>query len=187
MPRSHILMLLLFALCLAGCARQKPTDPVALSETSSEEIWYKDGGARWAWTAVDRPRQLYTGYGTVRDPALAQGEPVQPVKKRVIKRAAKPKAPVQPVRSPDCPPCPACPPCPPADAAKPAVPNSGAGRVAPTPAPQSPALSPAVPPQAAPPPTPSAFSGSFPPLAPPSAPLPAMPPATPAPAALPGV
>ena len=91
----------------AGCGNSRTQilrDPVARSGASSEEIWYREGGARPAYTAVARPRHLYVGEGGVPDPALYEPAPettrVSPKKRPASKpRAAAPK-------KPDCPPCP---------------------------------------------------------------------------------
>jgi hypothetical protein len=193
----HIALIMLVAALLAACGSgRNPAlrDPVAQSGASSEEIWYRDGGARVAYTAVARPKQLYAGYGAVRDPALYGQAPATtktPAKKRVA-----PKAKAAPPRSPDCPPCP------PADAAKSAPQNAGSQA---SPASSAPAQGAAGTqsgsssfPGAGPPssaPAQGATGLVLPPAAPPSAggaaaappssprlPLPGMPAATPAPA-----
>jgi len=116
----YIFLAVLFSfIFLAGCgsSRNKAAlDPVAQSGTSSEEIWYQYGGARMAYTAVTRPKQLYTGYSAIRDPALYGQAPT--TTQTSPKKRSRPKPAVTAPRDPNCPPCPPpdCPPCPPADA-----------------------------------------------------------------------
>jgi len=111
----YTVLAMLFSLAfLAGCGsslNKAMQDPVAQSGTSSEELWYRYGGARVAYTAVTRPQQLYTGYGTVRDPALHEQAPATTQAKTPPKKRSKPKAAAAAPRDPNCPPCP------PADAA----------------------------------------------------------------------
>jgi len=116
----YTVLVMLFSLAfLAGCGsslHKAMQDPAAMSGTSSEELWYQYGGARVAYTAVTRPKQLNTGYNAVRDPALygqmtTTTEVKAPAKKRVKAKAAAPAP-----RDPNCPPCPPCPACPPTDA-----------------------------------------------------------------------
>jgi hypothetical protein len=176
----YIALVLFAAALLAACGsgrNQVLRDPVAQSGASSEEIWYRDGGARTAYTAVARPKQLYAGYGSVWDPALYGQAPATtktPVKKRVA-----PKAKATPPRSPDCPPCP------PADAAQNAPQSSqaspaasasfpGSGSSAPAQGATGFALPSAVPQSNA--------GGATASSSPPRMPLPGMPAATPAPA-----
>lgn len=110
MPRYFPVALLLLAFCLAGCSgrRGAAPDPVAQSGASSEDIWYPDGGARWAWTAIPRPRHLYTGLTGVRDPALYQAPQAQRAGggKKSGARVKKAAPPPPPPRPQDCPPCP---------------------------------------------------------------------------------
>ena len=110
----YILLALLFSLvCPAGCgSRKQAWDPAAQSGTSSEEIWYQHGGARVAYTAVARPKQLYTGYGAVRDPALYGQVPATTQAPQKKRSKPKPQTTAAAPRHPDCPPCP------PTDAAK---------------------------------------------------------------------
>ncbi|MDR0239087.1 MAG: hypothetical protein LBI88_02510 [Deltaproteobacteria bacterium] len=79
---------------------------MAQSGTSSEDIWYQYGGARVAYTAVTRPKQLYTGYGAVRDPALYGQAPATTAAKTSPQKRPKPKAAAAVPRDPNCPPCP---------------------------------------------------------------------------------
>jgi hypothetical protein len=99
----YICMAMLLSLVfLAGCANWNWAirDPVAQSGASSEEIWYRKGGARVAYTAVARPKQLHTDYGVVWDPALYE---LAPATVRAAQK--KPSAPKVPTAPPDCPPC----------------------------------------------------------------------------------
>ena len=96
----------------AGCGagrNQVLRDPVAQSGASSEELWYRDGGARVAYTAIVRPRQLYAGYGTAPDPALYGRMPATTPAPR---KRSTPKPKVEAPKTPECPPCP------PADASR---------------------------------------------------------------------
>jgi hypothetical protein len=171
----YIAVAMLFSLVFsAGCGSSRNKvlqDPAANAGTSSEDIWYQYGGARVAYTAVARPKQLHTGYGSVRDPALYGQAPA--TTKASAKRASKPKPAAAPPRDPNCPPCP------PADAAQspPPSPNPQASPALPPPARS--AASPAPPAPAAG--VPSATAAAAPPPSPPRLPLPGMPAATPAP------
>ena len=171
-----IAVIMLFSLVFpAGCGSSRNRvlqDHAANSGTSSEDIWYQYGGARVAYTAVARPKQLHTGYGSVRDPALYGQAPT--TTKSPLKRSSKPKPKPAPQRDPNCPPCP------PADAA-----------TSPPPAPiaqASPALSPLPAQNAASsalPASPAGVPGATTVAAPPTSlqkmPLPGMPAATPTP------
>jgi hypothetical protein len=171
----------------AGCVNSRNVvmrDPVAHSGASNEEIWYRDGGARVAYTAVPRHRQLYAGYGVARDPALYAPAPTKPPPRK--RPAPKPQAP--PPKSPDCPPCP------PGDAGAGAPPSAapaqGAASGAPDPSASQGAESAAPEQETAGPATPSPVmtlpqntGGIAAPPSPPRMPLPSMPSATPAPPA----
>jgi len=102
----HIVLALLFSLVFSsGCVSSRNSalwDPVARSGASSEEIWYQYGGARVAYTAVPRPKQLYAGYGVVRDPAQYAQAPAITRGKKASPKRSQAKVP----RPPDCPPCP---------------------------------------------------------------------------------
>jgi|GEM_PF-3758416 len=120
----YIVIMIFFALAFpTACGSSRKTavqDPVAQSGTGSEEIWYQYGGARVAYTAVTRPKQLYTGYGAVRDPALYGQAPTTTQEKAPSKKRVKPKAAATPPpRDPNCPPCP------PAETAKNSSPPQG--------------------------------------------------------------
>ena len=117
MPDSRYIVLAMFLSLVfpTGCGsnwNRSMQDPVARSGTGSEEIWYQYGGARVAYTAIARPKQLYTGYGTVRDPALYAQAPMTTQAKTPPKKPSRAKPAVTPPRDPNCPPCP------PADTAK---------------------------------------------------------------------
>jgi hypothetical protein len=200
--RYAALVMLVLLVFPAGCGssrNQTLRDPVARSGASSEELWYRNGGARVAYTAVVRPRHLYAGYGTAPDPALYGQMPAttQPAPQK--RSTPKPRA--TPPKTPECPPCP------PADAMQkapsqtnpassaPVQDTAGAGSQFPAAPPQGAADSTPPVPATFPPqgasgstaPFPAALlpqgTGSIPattPL-PPRLPLPAMPAATPAP------
>ena len=116
MVYSRYIVLVMFILLVfqAGCGSTRNNvmqDPVAQSGTGSEELWYQYGGARVAYTAVARPKQFYTGYGAVRDPALYGQAPATTQEMTRPKKRTKPKPAATAPRDPNCPPCP------PADAA----------------------------------------------------------------------
>ncbi|MDR2695246.1 MAG: hypothetical protein LBC79_02555 [Deltaproteobacteria bacterium] len=112
MHSRYIALVMLVSLVFpAACGSSRSRalqDPVAQSGTGSEELWYQYGGARVAYTAVARPKQLHTGYGAVRDPALYAQAPAttQVVPKARSKPKAKAKPAAAPARDPNCPPCP---------------------------------------------------------------------------------
>ena len=175
----YIAVMMLFSLVFpAACGSSRNRvleDRAANSGTSSEDIWYQYGGARVAYTTVARPKQLHTGYGSVRDPALYGQAPT--TTKAPQKRPSKAKTAAQTAPAPQR--DPNCPPCPPADAAQnpPPAPIVQASPVPPPPA-QS-AASSALP--APPAGVPGATAAAAPPPNPPRMPLPGMPAATPAP------
>jgi len=177
----HIAVAMLFSLVFpAACSHNAAMlDPVAQSGASSEEIWYRYGGARVAYTAVARPKQLTAGYGAAQDPALyAQvlaTTTTTTTQKAALKKRSASKTAAAPPRPPDCPPCPPT-------GAAPSVsqiplfsaPPQGAARPAPLPpAPGLPDVSG----------VPGSAGLAAPPPSPPKIPLPALPPATPAPMA----
>ncbi|MCL2123469.1 MAG: hypothetical protein FWH34_05200, partial [Desulfovibrionaceae bacterium] len=93
--RYTVLVMLVSLVFPVGCGsslNKAMQDPVAQSGTSSEDIWYRYGGARVAYTAVTRPKQLYTDYSTVRDPALYGQAPATTPEKSSPKKRSKPKA-----------------------------------------------------------------------------------------------
>ena len=107
--RYIVLAMIVLLVFQAGCGSTRNNvmrDPVAQSGTGSEELWYQYGGARVAYTAVARPKQLYTGYGTVRDPALYGQAPTTIQERTSPKKRAKPKPAATAPRDPNCPPCP---------------------------------------------------------------------------------
>jgi len=175
--RYTVMAMLFLLVFLAGCGsslNKAMQDPVAQSGTSSEELWYRYGGARVAYTAVTRPQQLYTGYSAVRDPALYEQAPATTQAKTPTKKRAKPKAAANAPRDPNCPPCPS------ADAAantpQSAKPQAGPASFAPA---QGVAGSAPPPPALAP----GGTSAAAPLPPPPAIPLSGMPAATPAPMA----
>jgi len=183
----YIAVAMLFSLVFpAACSKNTALwDPAAQSGASSEEIWYRYGGARVAYTAVARPKQLSTGHGAVQDPALYGQAPA--TQKVSPKKRSAPKPVTAPKRPPECPPCP------PADAATSAshnassqaspafsAPAQGATRpVPPPPAPSTPSA-PGVPSVTG---VPGPAGVTAPPPSPPKIPLPGMPAAIPAPIA----
>ena len=175
---KYILLVMMFSLVfLAACGGNRKAamrDPVAQAGTSSEEVWYQYGGARMAYTAVTRPKQLYTGYGAVRDPALYGQAPATTQEKASSPRRykAKPKVAAPASRDPNCPPCP------PADATKNAPPSliPQASPAFPAPAQGAASFSPSSPVVAS-----GATGAAAPPPSPPMTPLPSKSIAIPAP------
>jgi len=169
-------MMLVSLLFPAACTSSRDRvlrDPVARSGASSEEIWYREGGARVAYTAVARPRHLYTGDGATPDPALYEQAPALPKTPPKRRPATKPR--VEAPKKPDCSQCP------PAEATQKAPPTASPPA---EPASAAPVAGDAVPP------FPSTMlpqnTGGLPAMpagSPPRLPLPGMPPATPAPVA----
>ena len=175
--RYAVLAMLFSLVFLAGCGsslKKAMRDPVAQSGTSSEELWYQYGGARVAYTAVTRPKQLYAGYSAVRDPALHGQAPATTQEKPPPRKRSKPKAAAVAPRDPNCPPCP------PANAAA-TVPQSTSSQASPAFSAPAQSVAGSVPP----PPTlaPGSANAAAPLPSPPATPLPSMPAATPAPAA----
>lgn len=195
--RYMLLAMLCALVCLPGCGSGRARalkDPAAQSGAGSEEIWYRYGGARVAYTAIPRPRQLYAGYGVAPDPALYGQAPATTLEKAPTQRRSRPKAATPAPRPPDCPPCP-----PATDAVTSAPPNTSA-QSGPARAASDLGANLALPPSTAgpgvvaPPPAQPAMpspgmpattsSGALPPLPPlPGTPLSGMPAATPAPPA----
>jgi len=175
--RYTVLAVLFSLVFLAGCGsslNKAMQDSVAQSGTSSEEIWYQYGGARVAYTAVARPKQLYAGYSAVRDPALYGQAPATTAAKTSPQKRPKPKAAAAAPRDPNCPPCP------PTDTAA-HTPRSASSQAGPAfSAPVQSAAGSTPPPPA---PAPAATNAAAPPPSPPIVPVPSMPAATPAPMA----
>jgi len=172
--RYTVMAMLFLLVFLAGCGsnlNKAMQDSVAQSGTSSEELWYRYGGARVAYTAVTRPKQLYTGYSTVRDPALYGQEPATTQTKAPPKKRSKPKAASVAPRDPNCPPCP------PADASA-NTPQSASSQANPAFSAPAQGAAGSVPPPSAPSP---GGANAVTPLPLPPIPLSGMPAATPAP------
>ena len=175
----YIAVVMFFALAFpSGCGSGRNNamqDPVAQSGTGSEEIWQQYGGARVAYTALARPKHLYTGYGAVRDPALYGQAPTTTQEKAPAPKRSRSKAAPQAPREPNCPPCP------PVETSKNSSPPQGlssqsSALAAPV---QGITLPAPLPPVAAP----DAPGAIAPPPSPPQTPLSAMPAAIPAPIA----